>query len=830
MNFFTDLLNSYNKLKARKLKLVESTGPSPEAMQIAQQEFSAIKNRPEEFRHGTPYIPPQANKPIAIFYSKGSHGKNTPGWKFAPVASDGTANTYSSKFVEQEFELFASYFDKNVESEENTPLEQQAPQPVYSLPGEVIMNSEFGMENPDHAKEMFDIVNGQMFNNLVSVFKNIPSKYKKRFEYFRDFNLFKQFALSNKPGSLVSSLTEKKLKAMMDSSGDFQTIPVNPDPNIVLGTTKSLGFLFEFFSKDETTVEDVRRLRNSFAFNTDGSITVFSDSSRTEGLVFFDKFKDKENTILNVMLNALVDRKLKDFKIDDKPIIDTITIHKEVLAVTSKANEARGVLLELAECAYSLHNMAKIMPQSNGIAKMYSDVKASMLQRLSNLSDLGEAWKLHFVNSAFPIEDYDFLKDIEKLSAKTNPELIQAITKLAESSNRMKRPDLVLPIGTLTGDGSKGDVSEIYFSEDKLRFSLNSMGFDDKDFVNFARPEPIKELVYDKDVLTDLISNGIIASPEQPVYNIPVSLKNYLSDQPISAGSVEKSSLSKFIDNVAGDEVNQFASKARTVLGLGPSDTVALRDYHKKMHKLDKSIMNMADKAFIRPTLDYKAVKMSPVDRFIDTFHNALIQNSLVSELNSDSFKSGLSNLLIEYRKLPITDVRKDHIRSKVKSLASIYLKNHIMIRDIKNGDPSAKNYALSIMYATAASKDDNTIVDARSLSDKTRYIVRLKDVVDDVLKNIQVNDPAWEIISRDHGFVFKKVGAKDVSISFLGYLKKEKEGYTFQYKGKFSRNILKRYAKNKDKVLNANTSLEDKKQLLEYLLEDLINEKETSI
>lgn len=748
MDPFTELLQSFSKLKKRQLRLLkEDSNPESEAQQALSQ---AQTQNP----------PPVLAKPFITSTSKGTqvaiYQKKDGSWKGSIYSNGKVLGGRNEVFIDQEWPRFVMFFTG--ESTGNSPKQNQG-----AAAGQNIASSEFALENPEDA-----MAAQESFQNIAFILPEVYSGLDKKFVQglWGTFAAFGTYVFGRAPQSLEAHTLNIKTRIVYDeATKQYLSLVTPPDPQNVKDVAKNLEFLFNSFSKDNLSEDDKVKLRKMFSINSNGHVSTFNDDDNS-GLVFSD------NTgFLKNLLMAGEEKYLLKFR--------RLDVKKEISLGID--NHIRGVALEeilpvlvmqrkLQEfAALGIPNQAL----TQGIQVSMGLIKEKLLKLLQNY----ESWIQAHDQSALEPEDVKVINAVGTLLGNNGSKLIGAIVAASKDAVSIRQPDFVVTRGREVGEGRRQDTFEIFGDFNRAKIALTKMGYSDQEIMmdGMIKTVRVEEAFTGREDQLAMALGAGIFKKGQIVFYTPVSLKNYLSlDRALFGNAVAKST-SDFIKGVTLDPLNLFLNKYKEI--AGPSFD------HPNTIKYNDGMDAIWDKVAKVP-INVKArsgrgnlVEAEPFKEFVKNTLDIITANSTFEETNDiEQEDNPRAKLTVMIRKYLESKEDDELLASKIKAYAGQYAKNSKLISDLKKGDPMAKQYLTMKLFNAGGSVDDGMICDYRGLASLENYNFKQNDVVKEVINSVLNDDKMWVMKAKNNSFIFYSALNPNIRVTMMDKVERTKE------------------------------------------------------
>lgn len=769
MDYFHQLLESYNKLKKRKLKLriQEAVNPESEArakneMQIAQQQNATSYNS-----YKVPGIP----KNLWIFFTKKGDAK------FANAASQGNGGTwsalggYNQKFINQDWDEFVNYFV------EDSQDQNQGQEEGMGQPG---MQGANPMADPTMMEPVSPIsikMEEELGPLLEDGWDNIPknlSDGSKRFATFEEF----MNSVFGDNGVSVESHILNAVRLNREGLGSITpgTDPVDPELQSRV-TDKFINF-FKILSKSDETlnVEDRDFIEDNFIELTDGSVTISVDSDEEHGL----NFKDTLGTI-KLMLGALKQK----FSLNPKMV--------EFTSLTDKSSdeEFRGVSMEEILPLLEMINrcqrdtailkrsglISPVDPKSCGAAKIMSE---NFAIKIAKMKQVHTEWSMSRETGALDAADLSTVAFLETFVGPDSKEMFKALVDASKEGIKTRKSDYILPVGTVEGVGKRSDVIEIFNNRDAAIKALVKSGFSENRANKLIKASIAQKILQLNPTYAKFGVRAGAIKRDQEVFFFGTSLKNLLETKSINLGKGSQQGFKEFITNTPSKpelakSSMEYLTKMAPTLGLG--DISDITEYLGKMDKIGNIAKSIPAKAVVHPgNNSAKLIKVNALKELMSSVEKSIKKTHTLDDLKSGESKVMLS-LIKEYNDIDDKSDDPDIIkkrrsiekefRDRTGYMASrVRLFNDLNSKDSKVAT-SARRYLAAQVYYAGASNDDSDLVDIRGLTSKENYIFNHNDATIPVIRDLLNGGKEWNLHTNNSSLTFSNKLDPRIKLTF---------------------------------------------------------------
>jgi len=739
MKYFTELLESYSKLKKRKLKLLSEAAPQqldPKAEQLAQQLISQVKP-------GTPVQVPGENTQLTA--GEGENQGRIYYNGFGAVQTDVSQGEGYVKFVQH---LSDGEATQDTEGGEEGMLPEDQIPLGPGAEADLILSEQPNVDPETKQNILESIVNT---NELLQELKKRHSEEFKRLrinQYERHLT-DAAFSITKKVGQ-----TRDEWNAV----GQFK------DPEVMLGVAKNVEELSKILTKDKLTDKDAKIL-SQFQISGD-NIAVRANSQ--QALVF------KSNSLLLTLTNLAK----KKFAFQKKYTLDKYKINPKARAA-GVDNAFRGVFLEDIRMIACLANAKN---KTTSIKKFIQEKYKAIGGNLANLARSTEQWIANHAKTAIDADTYDLIGIFESLAGKDGEALIRAA--FAQAKETVARgAAFIVTKGGITKHGRRQDTEEVYTSFESAKKGLMGAGVRE-DEINSGKK--IKQITLQEaltgktpeETETNLklakasgnFTEGQLNGTE-PVYTAIVSLKNYLNiSKEVTVGTTTRSSNANFVLQDYGGKLPQdevqpaqaFYNKYLETTGATPEQVADSQQFHKECFGVWDKVANFAqaDVLYVTAKNGRTVIQKKSIEELAKNIIGTLQGSSDHKEITDEekSVKAKLFNTCQRY-----LDGRegKEGARERIVAYASLLGSNSRIAKGIRENDPAARQYLAVRLFNSGASVDDGLYADFKSLNTNEAFSFYQNDIMLDVVKSVHDGDGRWEIVPQSNGFEFVKKGTQ---------------------------------------------------------------------
>lgn len=819
MKYFTELLESYSKLKKRKLRLLEAGEVQQQgnAEAEAQKAFETAKtiNPPPALK--SPYVVP--NKNIGIYFA---NSKNA--WKAGRLQSDGGVGRLQfevqlgGSLNPDYINLFSGGDQTNQEGQESS---QETGEGIEGMPPGDQMPLGPGGEAELILSEQPNVDPETKQNILESIVKTNDLLQDLKKANSEDFKRLRINQYERHLTDAAFSVTKKvgQTREEWNAVGQFK------DPEVMLGVARNVEELARILTKSELTDKDAKILSQ---FQISGDNVVVRANSQ-QALVF------KDNSLL-LALTKLAKKKLGFQK---KYTLDKYKLNPKARAA-GVDNAFRGVFLEdirMIACLANAKNKTKSI--RNFIQEKYKAIGGN----LANLARSTEQWIANHAKTAIDADTYDLIGVFQSLAGKDGEALIRAAFAQAKATVD-RGAAFIVTKGGITKHGRRQDTEEVYTSFESAKKGLMAAGVREDEINSGTKIKQItlQEALTGKtpeETETNLklakasgnFSDGQLNGTE-PVYTAIVSLKNYLNiSKEVTVGTTTRSSNASFVlqdySRLPPDEIEPaqaFYKKYLETTGANPGQVAASQEFHKECFGVWDRVARFAqaDVLYVTAKNGRTVIKKESIEDLAKSILSTLQDTSNYQEI-TDEEKSIKAKLFSTCQRYLEGREGKEGARERIIAYASLLGSNARIAKGIRENDPAARQYLAARLFNSGASVDDGLYADFKSLNTNEAFSFYQNDIMLDVVKSVHEGDGRWEIVPQSNGFEFVKKGSEPpqkvrLSESTEGKLDQTgKMKYSIKTSCSLSRSTLEAY--NRLQQQRSSTKIEGNK-LVEMFIE----------
>jgi len=319
--------------------------------------------------------------------------------------------------------------------------------------------------------------------------------------------------------------------------------------------------------------------------------------------------------------------------------------------------------------------------------------------------------------------------------------VVRAMAIASQTSMYIRKPDLIGRVGSVTGDGEKDDNAELWLTKQGAIDGAMAQGYTKSEAQRMIAQENLEDVFVGQDTALERARKAYKGEFEkvkgkETVYRIGLSLKNLLKKQSEHAGERFDTVLSESIntwDSQAGDYKDSFRQTVQIRLGMDDLDIANIKDYQAKQDKITNLIDSIPEKAQFLGA-DGKIKTGQPFMDAVDSAIKELRTNSDVQSLLDPSDAVGeLYDILKTYQDQSAEEGKAIPIE-RVKETMIRYYTNKRLQRDVFT-DQEKRTQDVSVLGNTSEKQ-------RKALEDRGYE----KEDIDRIIENKErVPDPNWE-------------------------------------------------------------------------------------
>lgn len=806
MKYFVELLESYSKLKKRKLTLLsEASKLDPAAVKKANDYINkAKKANPPGTKVPVAEVPgasiwaaqdpkKKENKGKAVF--DGLPGRNGRAMNIEPGAGGKGA-------------LYAEFVKLLGGGQQASPTDQPAPEAQGETPPAQPQdpNAAAGMapgmmppptDVPSAGRILDAMKQGEVIKNIREAKKKAPGLFSflQGTKLFDSADSMASYFVGGRGQSLEKKLSNTSnilVQEQLNAEGKLEYSIQGQQPieeDYLIAYSEAMKKFFDIFQSGETPIEErlknqenVRFLTSTFAINNDEeTITIYPKGDQDKGFVIKDTFTDLRGSKVGVLRKVLKEI-AKNFEGDVD--FKRIDIKEEISK--GMENYVRGVLLEHFMAIAIYQREANNSTNPPEVRKSYETLlqkyktDQTFNKNLAVLSQLNENW-MGMLEQATLSED-------EAPVAMALSQLLNGgqMARVAVGVNRsvmMMAPKMMIPAGLDTGPGKKRDMI---------------MVFDPKN------PRAPKESVLVQVSVTDpeyapYIQAGILREGEF-VKAYSVGFKHYLDKEDgvdFTAGGSTLTSTNELAAGVKiaaekGVDRSQLVSLNNSQMIGGPEARRRLKGF---VQGIEKDIKNI-DSLSLDNVNPKNNRKTDNITRMADSLVTRLKQITSFKERMSDSDHANLLDAAETFLRAKVKDKQEAGMKFKetVKAtLMSLQIRKGLdKVKEDKYdpNDPdlvNSKNMIISQINACGRSVEEghgslNRVLGAKAIRE---YQFKQNDIMDILVGSVKSfpkqSNNGLKMVPNKNGRDYEFVDSSGKVVGHIKY-QKNKKSYFVKY------------------------------------------------
>lgn len=782
MNFFYDLLSSYESMTNRKFKLhridegdshslwgVDITGNYD---QLYQQAAKKLQQYIQQAKQSGEKGVTQSGKAKGVGY----HRINMPAYAGNGSQSsrpfyfrdDGTISFDGIVVNADETGQFTSETPNKVTNligrllgpqamggEGSAPagaMEAPPMDPNDPMAGMVDPNMVFGA-NGDIAGTTIltrDVIAAQDFIEIEGAFRSvwdkIPDKYK--FDDVRaatSVEEAKTYVVGGRPQSLEAQLTNG-LQLLNIDLADYDEDHVQQEEwsiqpqaeveplsvSLIRSVSQRLKKFFKTLAKLNPPEGEKQELVRTATILDSQAVAIHGDT-QADGVVFKDR-----NGLLKSLIHYAEDKFDVRFK----------SVRTKKILNRKGQKTLRGKMLEQTYCVNALFAQAHLFnkPELKAAAQDYLRQVSFDLQ---TLVDINKDWamKVDAGEAAISFEDYpqiqDWLDEARAVESQGVVAVMRQLSKIHTQSLTERQPDLILPTGHTAFIGKSNDVSEVYLSYDKALGVARKLGLPD----TAIKARTASELIEDSPVMGKILMNHGLLPPDATVFSMDVSLKHpSTKSTPTVVGNVYLPRAAAFLtggitklrrsDKRQEAHYKAFREKINNDLGVVEQSDMSQKATDKlRRHMRFFSMFQSKPKRAIEKSA-LGNVRVNLAKEQIASLRDSIAKAASYTDKFSDTAVGELYSLV---DKLASKDKYEDTDLSKLDALSG-RVKFQLDIQ--KNIDQPETRLMLSRLVMTTAGSVNDQLFEYNNLKFGERYQFEQNQAISGVLKDFIHNYP----------------------------------------------------------------------------------------
>lgn len=821
MNFFEELLDSYDKLKKRTFKIrFDETVIGGVVIddnkynEVYEKTISLIKSQSSGMKPGdTKSIGNTPHGPLELIANKNGDIA-VKGGKFAyssgqKILSNGQITPTFSKESTSAKSLAGYLFPQELQGgqggqPEGQPGEQ--PMPGQGQPGAVggapgmllgVMPGQFIMASPYADPEIQnDFVEIEMYSK--DMWENLSKTSKQAGNWGKSPKELGNYVYGERPQSLERQIANSTELFILDENGVAKPSNAPLSKELVKDTVRNLRNFIRLSSKQNLTDSEKVELGAMIGFSPAGQVIIFRHGSREEGLVFRDK-----SNFLKSYSRSLREKFNIDFRSFD-------------LKKHSNADNAiKGTSLEnLMPAMLAVENFVRT--KNPAFANLAKELIAEIQAELPMLMELHGRWAKEYEEDlrAISLEESDLAEAVSTFFGDKSLKTMAAILKISKNSIKIRQPDFIVPVGKDIGIGNSTDVLEVWSADLDGSFTratqgLLRQGYTMEEIQSTGKLEVVDAKVAfagNPELLAKVAKSGLIKGK---VAIHRVSLKNYDKLSDAKLGENYSHRLSAFFSKKfeRPTEVKMFET-TKAVLGFSDMDMVEVSKYQTKIDSLESNVREIPVDASVRTSTN-KFVNANPLQDMCKHIVDDLREKSEYKDLIGDNEASKLVRLLEK-----TTIKGSEEAPERIKEALYRYLSNKKLLDDISKNKPEAKKYFAAKLFALGGSLNNGQTADFRSLEEGKAFVFDQNKVVSDALRSFLAGDGAWAVQSTGNNVKLVNSLNPKASISL------QDEGHSQRTTGEYRRITRHKVVLSRGAIEAYNRSkLTAKKAVIESIL-----------
>lgn len=757
MNYFTELLESYSKLKNRKLILLEGgaqkdrAGKKP-AIQPTENGIKAaasyidlaIKQNAQatanpQLPKKVSWVGPEGSNRAGEIYvadkdSEKLAGKVvitglTAGTKPVEIAQANVqSNDPNSPPIKSNsnpalnFRTFALILDPpKEESSEKQEEQPKGEEEEVTQPADISPEPEMAVDPTQPGAAAQQIFSSEIYGSFANTVQNIVDNFVDAGQKFQ--SVIKKLVdpdkvdlsnpeaslkissawFGNIPGSLESQLCQSKV---IRSTRTGLTLIQNSDPEVTEQVSKNLSKLFNILDKDIISNSDKTFITRKIKFTNRGELIIFGDDSKTGVLFtdaskrygrFFEAIEKKHDIQINKIYNT---DKIRD---------------------ASSPRVLRSKFLEELICYFSYSGANK------------KEVGVLLLQKFSKkvqklIEGIVEIVDKERSNAEFSV-DLDpetlGLRNLLNMSkSKSLDVAFHNLSKLMKAGYKVLKPIRTIPTGSEVKYGRRQDSRMIMDGQTMLNL-FKSLGQRKPNAAGFMKRNTLSKIHGLSDegkAFFKLYKKDFKPKRGEKSYYASISSKFYIDDDVVKLGDGREFAFESFISDRPPSKrkdyelLKKFKESFKRNLGIDfNKDQPAMYEYHKNLRqKYEDKIKNIPENSTVVDKKG-KSTKIKPFENFCNSLKDQIKNSSLFEEITGDTEKAEILDLIDNYSNEIKKGKSNEMSIRKMKSKIGSFLKYKQLEKDCNSSDTAtktlARKYLATHMFHVAGSEDDSLIV-----------------------------------------------------------------------------------------------------------------------
>tara|TARA_A100001515_G_scaffold7122_1_gene6027 strand:+ start:5008 stop:7569 length:2562 start_codon:yes stop_codon:yes gene_type:complete len=602
MDYFNELLESYSRLKKRKLVLLEQ---EPSAKEKKAEQDAGGREKAEAFFNAADNERVVANlqamdaKKAPYAYKGDFKGRLVTKITGGPLGNrtinGATFQEMESTYPEQTTKL-VNYFADNQEPDEITSMLQGVGlEAALNRVGNQLEDAAPGME-----AGILESIKGKLLtslqkaNSLVLVARELGVKenwagWSKETESYRGqaegddspdkTGTVGSYISGGAPQSLERQMAQGKLGMITEEEGLVLQDMVS-DPTLIQGAVDSMNALLSFGDSEIEDKDEKCASLGSRVRSKGKKLVLHNRGNMDEGVVI------SRNQFLEFAIKQARER------CDNPGVIPEIP---KGIYTPQELNDARGKGLETAFVAVSFYDSLRSLDDSTKKKKLLKDFAKYVTQELlldQRKFDAANRWAVETERNKNATDlRGSFVSDmLLELGKQTNTpaKLIGFLQRAHEMEavvvNKIK-PEFSIPLGKKTGAGIADDMGYLYRDEKSAQNAANELGLERGETVLTTTVEELKK---ESPEMAELYQERYDLSDDQQVYVVGSGVKSYFDEGSVKAG--ENNSYERRSGLVNGTDTQSVAEGFQEVtmkrLGFNDADLSDVRSYQAELDNI----------------------------------------------------------------------------------------------------------------------------------------------------------------------------------------------------------------------------------------------------
>ena len=700
MDFFKELLESFSRVKNRKLRLLEEESESEFQTRVDQATKDVI--------NAVDSNPPAKGNPTTVGNATVSHTGTVAGGRNYATFKD-------NKLIPKGKSNFKAVIT-SILGGENPP---KAPPKPELTPEEKVLKERETMLNRRQIQDL------ELRETLTKVAENAGDNGLE----------------------VLDTLTGKGTNLTWGKDGAF-TLRVNSKVDEE-ATENLAGLIKEYQDADDQSLDPETSDFNCGQFKLyNGNVVLFSDSGPgSKGYVVSKSSKTSE---------YLADLYTKKTKCPPLETLSEDEVAKSTGAVIGTGNNARGNLMEPVAQLFCLQKYLNNNPDLNiedvfVVRAEAENIYNKIEKEIFKLKESTETWIREGDAAMLPLEDMEEIDAMVKLVGG-NKRYLKAMFVATRASNVLRNPDMGIRVGDEVTDGKKQDQIDMWYDrEDAMtaRRKTYTKGLTNAPLVLSATAGDIFK---DKRLLQSYIDSKQIKDENQTLFYNRVSLKSLMQSTPDShtTGSTTIKSMLSFLkgNGKLRSQFNKTGPKGRT-----PNDLLKNKDTKKEFNriiseqeKINKAVDNLSINTTVQTVNGKKIQGVDSLKIQVDAVLKNMQSNLSWGELTNKNDRTAFNNLI---KRVESTKnlTKKKAIELELRTrLKTFMMRSHMddtiqaTLNDKNKSDETKKGallFAAAHTYKTGASQSDQTVVQKNYLESRKSYFSSHNGPFKSMLKSI---------------------------------------------------------------------------------------------